>query len=161
MAYLYIITGAGLLISLAASRQKTVRALRLAVRRLLNILPPFVTMMIIFSVTIVLLPEEVIAGLIGQQSGWRGVMIAAALGSIVFVPGFIAFPLSGALLQQGVPYAVLAAFTTTLMMVGIVTYPMEREYFGHTVTVIRNIICLLVALITAAVVGWALGGLPA
>ncbi len=35
---------------------------------------------------------------------------------------------------------VLAAFTTTLMMVGVMTYPVEKEYFGAKVTIIRNLI---------------------
>ena len=159
MVYLYIITAGCLLISFVASRDKTTQALDLGTRRLLKILPAFVTMMIFFSVTITLLPEEVIARLIGRESGWRGVAVASTLGSIVFMPGFIAFPLSGALLKQGVPYAVLAAFTTTLMMVGIVTYPIERQYFGRGVTVIRNVISLLVALVAAAVIGSVFGEL--
>ena len=159
MVYLYIITAGCLLISSVASRDKTTQALDLGTRRLLKILPAFVTMMIFFSVTITLLPEEVIARLIGRESGWRGVVVASTLGSIVFMPGFIAFPLSGALLKQGVPYAVLAAFTTTLMMVGMVTYPVERQYFGRGVTIIRNVISLLVALVAAAVIGWVFGEL--
>ena len=64
-----------------------------------------------------------------------------------------------ALAEQGVPFTVIAAFTTTLMMVGIVTYPIEREYFGRAVTVVRNAVCLLIALVAAAVIGWAFGEL--
>ena len=48
---------------------------------------------------------------------------------------------------------VLAAFTTTLMMVGILTAPIEKEYFGVKVTVIRNVISFLIALIITVVVG--------
>jgi len=157
--YLYVVTAAALLISLAASRAKTLAAVALAARRLLRILPAFATMMVLFSVTITLLPREVIAGLIGRQSGWLGVVIAAGVGSLVFMPGFIAFPLSGALARQGIPYTVLAAFTTTLMMVGILTYPLERQYFGRSVTLIRNAISFLIALIVAVAIGLVFGEL--
>ena len=48
---------------------------------------------------------------------------------------------------------VLAAFTTTLMMVGILTYPVEKEYFGAKVTIIRNVVSFFIALIVALVIG--------
>ncbi|GAH23643.1 unnamed protein product, partial [marine sediment metagenome] len=48
---------------------------------------------------------------------------------------------------------VLSAFTTTLMMVGIITFPLEKEYFGVKVTVIRNIISFFIALIVAIITG--------
>ena len=158
MTFLYIVTGAALVISLMINSDKTVTAVKLAARRLAKILPAFLVMMVLFSVTITLLPQEVVAKLIGRDSGWVGVMVAAGVGSIVFMPAFIAFPLCGALLEQGVPYGVLAAFTTTLMMVGIVTYPIERQYFGRSVTLIRNGIGLLIAIVAAIAMGWILGG---
>lgn len=157
MIYFYAITAGALLISLTASRAKTIAALTLAAKRLLGILPAFAAIMVLFSVTITLLPREVVAGLIGRESGWLGVVIAAGVGSIVFMPGFIAFPLSGALLKQGIPYMVLAAFTTTLMMVGFLTYPLEREYFGRSVTLLRNGISLLIALAAAMAIGLVFG----
>jgi uncharacterized membrane protein YraQ (UPF0718 family) len=79
--------------------------------------------------------------------------MASLFGSITIMPGFIAFPLSGILLNKGVPYMVLSAFTTTLMMVGILTYPVEKEYFGVKVTIIRNIISLFIALAVAMMTG--------
>jgi len=48
---------------------------------------------------------------------------------------------------------VLSAFTTTLMMVGIITFPLEKEYFGVKVTVIRNTISFFIALIVAVITG--------
>jgi len=157
MIYLYIVTAIALLVSFGWSRDKTLSAISLATRRLLKILPAFVTMMVLFSVTITLLPEEMVARLIGRESGYLGVTIAAGIGSIAFIPGFIAFPLSGALLRQGIPYMVLAAFTTTLMMVGVLTYPIERQFFGPAVTLIRNGISLLIALIVAVAIGLVFG----
>ncbi len=56
------------------------------------------------------------------------------------MPGFIAFPLSGILLSKGVPYMVISAFTTTLMIVGVLSYPVEKAYFGTKVTIMRNVV---------------------
>ena len=75
------------------------------------------------------------------------------------MPGFIVFPLCGILLNKGVSYMVLSAFTTSLMMVGILTYPIEKEYFGAKVTIARNIISLITALIVAVSIGFFFGEL--
>jgi uncharacterized membrane protein YraQ (UPF0718 family) len=48
---------------------------------------------------------------------------------------------------------VLSAFTTTLMMVGILTFPIEKAYFGPKVTILRNVLSFLVALIVAVMTG--------
>ncbi|MGD8229878.1 MAG: hypothetical protein PVI20_19025, partial [Desulfobacteraceae bacterium] len=53
----------------------------------------------------------------------------------------------------GVLYMVLSAFTTTLMMVGILTFPIEKAYFGPKVTILRNVLSFLVALIVAVMTG--------
>jgi len=55
---------------------------------------------------------------------------------------------------------VLAAFTTTLMMVGMITYPIEKAYLGTKMTLVRNLIGLLIALAVAFVIGISYGEIP-
>ncbi|MCG3180042.1 MAG: hypothetical protein BIFFINMI_02396 [Phycisphaerae bacterium] len=153
MIVLWVATAACLLASFVADRRRTLRALKLAGVRIGRIMPAFLVMLVLFAVGITLVPEAVVSRLLGQESGVAGVAVAAAIGSVTLMPGFIAFPLSGALLREGVPYMVLAAFTSTMMMVGVVTYPLERQYFGRGVTLIRNGLCLLIALVVTVVMG--------
>ena len=151
--YLYVIAGLALLVSLIANREKTVRAVKIAVRRFVNILPAFLTMLILISVVLFLIPDEVISNYLGSDNKFTGILLASFFGSITLMPGFIAFPLCGILLKKGVAYTVLAAFTTTLMMVGILTAPVEKAYFGVKVTVIRNVISFFIALAVAMIIG--------
>ena len=151
--YLYVIAGLALLVSLIANREKTVRAVKIAVRRFVNILPAFLTMLILISVVLFLIPDEVISNYLGSDNKFTGILLASFFGSITLMPGFIAFPLCGILLEKGVAYMVLAAFTTTLMMVGILTAPVEKAYFGVKVTVIRNLISFFIALAVAMMIG--------
>jgi len=153
MYYLYIVAGLALLISFTVNREKTFKALKIAAKRFVNILPAFLTMIILVSIALFLIPDEVISNYLCGSDKFIGVICASLFGSITLMPGFIAFPLSGILLKKGVAYMVLAAFTTTLMMVGILTAPIEKEYFGVKVTVIRNVISFLIALIITVVVG--------
>ena len=157
MYYLYIVTGLALVVSLIVSRQKTLQALKIAARRLINILPAFLIMLILVSIVLFLIPDEVILDYLGTNNKFIGVLIASLFGSVTLMPGFIAFPLAGILLQKGVLYMVLAAFTTTLMMVGVLTYPVEKAYFGIKVTIIRNTISLFIALAVSLMVGLIFG----
>ena len=114
-------------------------------------------MLVLISVALYLVPDEVISHYLGGHNKFVDVILASSLGSITFLPGFIAFPLAGILLQKGVAYMVIAAFTTTLMMVGVLTVPIEKAYFGLKVTVIRNVIGFLIALTVAVMIGIAFG----
>ena len=153
MYWLYALTGVALLISLIINRDKTIKALRIFYKRFINILPAFLIMLILVSVVLFLVPDIVISKYLGAENKIVGVLLASFLGSVTLMPGFIAFPLAGILPKKGVAYMVLSAFTTTLMMVGVLTYPIEKQYFGARVTVMRNTISLLIALIVAVVTG--------
>ena len=157
MYVLYIVTAVALGASLIASRRKTVAVLRQTVKRLLKIMPTFLLVIALFAVSITLLSRETILHWLGKDSGPMGLAVAVGVGSITLMPGFIAFSLSGALLAQGVSRMVLAGFTTTLMMVGVLTWPLERRYFGRSVALIRNGVSLLIALIVALVMGLVFG----
>jgi len=153
MYYLYIATGLALLISFIANRDKTLKAVKIAFGKFINILPAFLSMIILVSIILFLTPDKVISNYLGKDNIFTGVLFASFFGSITLMPGFIAFPLCGILLKKGVLYMVLSAFSTTLMMVGVLTYPIEKEYFGIKVTIIRNIISFFIALIVAVMTG--------
>lgn len=153
MYYLYIATGLALLISFIANREKTFRGVKIAFKKLVKILPAFLTMLILVSIVLFLIPDKVISNYLGNNTNFISVILASLLGSITLMPGFIAFPMCGILLKKGVAYMVLSTFTTTLMMVGVLTYPIEKEYFGVKVTIIRNAISFFIALIVALSIG--------
>jgi len=155
--YLYIIVGLALLASFLANRKKTLSALKIAAKRLVKILPAFLTMIILVSIVLFLIPDEVISKYLGGSNKFIGVIFASLFGSVTLLPGFIAFPLAGILLKEGVAYIVLAAFTTTLMMVGMLTAPIEKAYFGMKVTVIRNVMGLFIAFFITLAIGVAFG----
>jgi uncharacterized membrane protein YraQ (UPF0718 family) len=159
MAFLYALVGLGIAISFIASRDKTLRALKIAATRFLGILPAFLMMLILVSVVLFFLPDQVISAHLGIDNRLLGAFFASLVGSITLMPGFIAFPLCGILLEKDVPYMVLSAFTTTLMMVGVLTYPVESAYFGAKVTIVRNALSFLAALVVAAATGLAFGEL--
>ena len=153
MGYIYIFTFVLLIISAAKSPLKTKQAVTIAWNKFSKIVPSFIKMVLLMSVVLCLIPDSLIVNLLGQENGFWSVLTASVIGSATLFPGFIAFPLAGMLKAKGASYMVLSALTTTIMMVGIVTFPLEREYFGVKVAVIRNILSFVVAIILAVVTG--------
>ncbi len=153
MYYVYLFTLAVVLISFCKDRNKTYKALKISWKKFSVILPAFAIMLILVSIILYLIPDSMIVEFLGNNNKTAGTIIASLFGSITLMPGFIAYPLCGILLKKGVSYMVLAAFSTTLMMVGFVTFPIEKTYFGTKVTIMRNCISFLIALIVAVAVG--------
>jgi len=156
---LWICTILALLVSLIRSREKTLTSIKVAAKRMWNITPLFLLVMALFVVMITIIPESFISKTIGTGSGFGGLVMAIVVGSVAMMPGFIAFPLCGALLNQGVPYYVLAGFSIALMNVGFVTLPMQIQYLGLKVVIVRNLVGILAALLVAMVVAFSFGEL--
>jgi len=150
---LYSLAAILLTVSFFKDRSKSKKALKAAFKMLKNMLPLLLVTLSIVSVVLFLFPDYVIAKYLGANGIFTGSVVAALIGSISLIPGFITFPLCGLLLKKGVSYMVLASFSTTLMMVGIVTFPLEKKYFGTKLTIIRNAIGFLIAIIVAVVIG--------
>lgn len=127
-----------LLISLFFDRAKTIVGVKKGIKMFLGILPDIVNVLILVSVFLYLFPNETLVKILGKESGTIGIGIAALIGSISLIPGFIACPLAGILLKSGVTYKVIAVFVTTLMMVGIFTLPLEVKYFGYKISFMRR-----------------------
>ena len=150
---LYALAIVGLAISFFKDRQKTKMALKKAWKAFENILPQLLTIFLIISFALAIFPPETIRKLLGSESGFLGILGAALLGSVTLMPGFVAFPLAAALLKSGAGYMQLAAFVSTLMMVGIITIPIEKKTFGLRATLTRNGAAFLYSFVVAVVMG--------
>ena len=151
---LYALAAAFLLFSFIKGRKKkTAAALRKAWKSFESILPSILTVLMIIGLILTFLDEEMISRLLGSDSGILGMLIAAAVGSITLIPGFVAFPLAAALLSAGAGYAQIALFISTLMMVGVATMPLEARYFGKATALKRNMLSLAAALVSSMILG--------
>ncbi len=153
MIYLIFLTFLALSISFIKDKKKTIDALNLAVKKLVGISSSFLLVFISVSIVFYFIPESTVSKYLMNSNRILSMSIAAILGSITIMPGFIAFPLGGILKQNGVSYMVISAFTSTLMMVGILTFPIEKKYFGLKVAILRNIISLIISIIVAITTG--------
>ena len=151
--FLYALAITALAASYTRDKKKTRMALKKAWKSFENILPQFLSILIIIGLSLAFLDTEAITKLLGDESGTGGLLIAGVLGSIAFMPAFVAYPLAASLLQAGAGYAQITLFITTLMMVGIITLPMEIQYFGKDVAIKRTVLGLFHSIVCALIMG--------
>ena len=148
MTLLWIITGVALLASLAASRRKTWLAVKRAATMIWGVLPLLLGVLAVVSLLLAAVHPSTISKLL-SGGGITGFIVALVVGSIALIPGFVAFPLAAVLRDNGASVSVLAAFITSLLMVGVVTLPLEIRFFGRRIALLRNALTLAGSVIVA------------
>ncbi|MGH4125540.1 MAG: permease [Clostridium sp.] len=150
---LYTLTILLLVFSYYKNKKKTKMALKKAWKAFENILPEFLTVIMFVGILLAVFNAELISKVIGTNSGFFGVIIAAVVGAITLIPGFVAFPTAAMLLQNGAGYMQIGAFLSSLMMVGVVTMPVEIKYFGKKLTLLRNLFAFIFSFLVAYIIG--------
>lgn len=153
-AFIFIIVSILLtFVSFLLDRRKTMLGLKKGWKMFQNVAIPFLNILILVSLVLHVVPPSLIVRYLGAGSGWGGLAIAAIVGSITLIPGFISYPIASVLIIQGASYTTVATFMTTLMMVGVVTLPLEIKYFGRSVAILRNVLNFIAAVVIGLFVG--------
>jgi uncharacterized membrane protein YraQ (UPF0718 family) len=140
-------------LSFLFDKNRTILGLKKGLKMFKGIAIPFLNILILVSLALYFIPQSLIIDYLGAGSGFLGLTIAAIVGSVTLIPGFISYPIAAVLIQQGASYTTVATFMTTLMMVGVITFPLEAKYFGKRVAAIRNIINFMAAVVIGILVG--------
>lgn len=154
---IYSLLAICLIWSLLKSRQKTKQSFKVAANALWKMAPGLLAIVGVVGLILGILPPETITQLVGEEAGFLATATAAVLGAITLIPALISFPLAASLLRSGATVTTIAAFITTLVMVGFVTAPMEIKALGKTFTLLRNGLSFIAALIIAGLMGVILG----
>ena len=155
MTLLWIIAGVALLASLVADRSKTRAAVARGAGIFWGIAPLLVCVLALVSLILAAVTPEMLRPAL-SGSGPAPFCAAIGIGSIALIPGFVAYPLAGILRQNGASTPVLAAFITSLMMVGVLTLPIEAKFFGWKVALLRNGLAFVGTLVVAGGMAWLL-----
>jgi len=143
----------GLVVSFLKSKEKTKKAFKIAKKAFMKTAPSLLAVLGIVGLTLGILSPETISRLIGADAGIMGTIIASLIGAVTLIPSLIAFPLAGSLLRAGASVMTISVFITTLVMVGIVTMPMEIKILGKKFTLLRNGLGFIAAIVIATIMG--------
>jgi uncharacterized membrane protein YraQ (UPF0718 family) len=124
---------------------KTWQALERGMGVFVSALPIIIAVFGLVGLTQAWISRERVSQMVGQESGWSGLLLAALCGTILIGPAYIIFPLLMSLHQQGARWAViatvLAAYTVKIPMI-----PLEVLFLGWKFSLVRGVLTLLLAI---------------
>jgi uncharacterized membrane protein YraQ (UPF0718 family) len=141
------------MVSFVKDRHKTLLSLKKAWKLFAGVFPQFVAILLFAGVVLAVLSPETIKRVIGEETGFTGMLLTSFVGAITVVPVMIAFPIVAELMKNGAGIVQMAVFVSTLTTVGIITIPMEIKYLGKKIAILRNVFAFIFSFITAYLVG--------
>lgn len=140
-------------ISLVKDRKKTFDSIKATRGIMGGMMGDIVAIIFLIGLVLAFIPPETIKTVLGGANSLLSTVTAAFVGSITLIPAFVAFPLIGSLVDSGAHIVPSVAFLTTLTMVGVVTFPLEKKEFGLKFTLIRNGLSFVFAVLIALTMG--------
>lgn len=134
-------------------KNKAKQALIKALVKFVNLLPMLLVIIVLIGLIFGFIPPELIKDYLGSGQNVLEVVFAAIFGAITMIPSLVALPLAGSLVEAGASYTPIAAFITTLTMVGFVTLPIEIKEMGKKLTILRNVFAFIFAIIISLLIG--------
>lgn len=140
-------------LSLTKSRGKAKDAMKKTRGMMKNMIGDIIGIIFLIGLVLTFIPPETIEDVLGSGSPLVASVAAAVVGSITLIPAFVAFPLVGSFVDAGASIVPGVAFLTTLTMVGVVTFPLEKKEFGTRFALVRNVLSFGAAVCIAALMG--------
>jgi len=150
---LIVLTVVALIASFVKDRKRTTNSLMSAKGRFLDTMTQILGILSLIGLILAVVPESYIKSILGSESITLSTLFGAIIGAITIIPAFIAFPLSSSLVKGGAHLIAIAAFITTLTMVGFATMPIEIKHFGKKFTFTRNLLSFILAILVALGMG--------
>lgn len=122
----------------------------------INLLPTLVGVFALIGLVRVWITDSFIIRHLGADSGWRGLAIGAALGTVMIGPLVGVFPLYESLLAKGARAGVIVAMVST-WAIKLAMIPLELSVFGWQFTLARNAMLFLAAFVMAPVMELIIG----
>ena len=135
------------------NKEKAFFSLNLAFKSTVKIFPLILIVLFFMALIQNFLKNNLLTNYILSAEGIFGHIITASLGAVFHIPQFIAFPLGGQLLNQGIDPGIVATFVTTLVMVHTFSIPVEIKELGLKFAVTRNLLNFLFAIVIGFIVG--------
>jgi len=144
----------GLAVALVAyswsqDKARTRRGIGMAKRQLLGTVGQIGAILALVGWVLAMIPESYIRAVMGGSSAFLSTVYGAVIGTVTILPAFVAFPLAASLIERGAHVIAVAAFVTTLTMVGFATFPIEVRHFGMRFALLRNAASFVAALLIA------------
>lgn len=109
----------------------------LAGRTLWHNLPLLLLGFLIAGLVQVLVPREVISGWLGEQAGFRGILLASVIGGVMPGSPYSVFPLIGGVYHSGAGLGAVVACFTAWALWSVSRLPVEMAMIDAKVALVR------------------------
>ena len=150
---LYSLTIIFLIISFIKDKSKTKKAIISGLKSFENVLPQFLCIIITLGILLSFFTPDTISKILGNSSGFIGIILADIIGAITMMPTFVAFSLGNTLLLNGAGYSQVATLVSSLVLIGLMTLPLEVEYMGKRAAFLRNLIAFIFSIVVGLILG--------
>lgn len=141
------------LAALVKNRQQALDSIKQTRNMMKNMIGDIIAIIFMIGLLLTFIPPSAIENVMGSDNVVVATIVAALAGSVTLIPAFVAFPLVGSFVDLGASLLPAVAFLTTLTMVGIVTFPLEKKEFGTRFAVTRNLLSFGAAIVIAVMMG--------
>ncbi len=141
------------ILAIKKDKEQAKQAMKKSRGMMQNMLGDIVAIIFMIGAILSFIPPETIERVLGSGNVWVSSFVAALVGSVTLIPAFVAFPLVGSLVDAGASIVPGVAFLTTLTMVGVVTFPLEKKEFGTRFALTRNGLSFVAAILIAVMMG--------
>jgi len=114
-----------------------ITGLKSALKMTTDILPLLVFAFIVAGMIKVLLPQELMSRWVGEESGFRGILIGTVAGGLMPGGPYVSLPLAAGLLRAGAGLGTMVAFLTAWSLWAVARMPMELGIMGWRFTLVR------------------------
>ncbi len=150
---LWAITLIWFAISIIKDKEKTINSMKKSKKMMGGIVGQLIGILFLIGLILTFIPPELIKNYLGGSNTVLSTVLAATLGSVTLIPAFVAFPLVGSIVDMGASIMPAVAFLTTLTMVGLVTFNLEKKEFGIKFTAVRNLLSFGLAIVISLLMG--------
>lgn len=118
-------------------RGQDVEGLKLAFSMIVSVLPLLGLVFIVAGLAQTMMPHEKVMALVGNESGFKGILIGTVAGGLTPGGPFVTMPLIAGFLGAGASVGTMVSFMTAWSLWAVQRLPMEMGILGWKFTVAR------------------------
>ena len=138
-----------------AAHRKGEGALRQGVagagRMFVSLVPLLVLAFVLAGLIQVALPPEMITAWLGEESGFRGILIGTVAGALITGGPYVSFPIIAAIFDSGAGVGTTVALISGWAMLGLGQLPFEVSLIGPRFTLVRVTTVFFVPIVAGTV----------
>lgn len=136
------------LLLIALRQKKTVEGFQEASRMFLNVLPLLICAFIIVGFIDLLIPKELLQAWLGEEAGFKGLIIGPIVGALIQGGPYAFFPLYDAIFRDSVSTGTAVSMITAWGMINVGHLPYEFTFLGPRFVALKY--CMYIAVPTLA-----------